>query len=216
VLLIGHGSAQGGEARFNLPGPDLTAADFGQLLARFSTQRVALVNAASASGDFVVALSAPNRTIITATRGASEKNETVFGGYFVKAFAGEVADTDKDGQVSLLEAFSYARREVERFYQSENRLQTEHALLDDNGDGEGSRDPDASATDGANARRFLLGLGRTDGRASGPCDDPGRPSSAPSGSAWKRKSRAIALAGDPWTARPTKASWSACWSNWPW
>jgi hypothetical protein len=171
ILLLGHGSSQGGEARLSLPGPDLAAADFDRLLDRLPSQRVALVNAASASGDFVAPLSAPNRTIITATRSAGEKNETIFAEYFVGAYAGDRADTDKDGQVSLLEAFIFARREVERFYQSENRLQTEHALLDDNGDGEGSRDPDPAAGDGANARRFLLAGARAAQHASGQCAD---------------------------------------------
>jgi hypothetical protein len=156
ILILGHGTAQGGEARLNLPGPDMSATDFAKLLDRLSAQRVALINAASASGDFVAPLSGKNRTIVTATRSGGEKNETIFGEYFVHAFAGEGADADKDGQVSLLEAFNYARHEVARFYQSENRLQTEHALLDDNGDGEGSREPDPSTGDGATARRFVL------------------------------------------------------------
>ncbi len=157
VLLIGHGSSAGSEARFNLPGPDLTAVEWAALLAPFGAQRVAVVNAASASGDFVAGLSAKNRTVITATRSGGEKNETVFAEYFVQAFTGDGADTDKDGVVSLLEAFNYARREVERFYQGANRLQTEHALLDDDGDGSGTRDPDAAgATDGARARRLIV------------------------------------------------------------
>jgi hypothetical protein len=167
VLLIGHGSAQGGEARFNIPGPDLTAKDYARLLDAFRSQRVALVNAASASGDFVAALSKKNRVIVTATRSGGEKNETVFGGYFVQAYAADGADSDKDGKVSLLEAFEYARREVARFYESEHRLQTEHALIDDNGDGQGSREPNLAAGDGSLARRFVLVGGSAGGRVAG-------------------------------------------------
>jgi hypothetical protein len=157
VLLIGHGSAQGGEPRFNLPGPDLTGKDFAQLLDKFPSQRVALVNAASASGDFVAALSKKNRVVVTATRSGGEKNETVFAGYFVAAYSADVADADKDGKVSLLEAFDYARREIARFYESERRLQTEHAMLDDDGDGQGTREPNQATNDGAVARRFVIG-----------------------------------------------------------
>ena len=156
VVLIGHGSALGGEARFNLPGPDLTATDYAHLLDKFPSQRVALVNAASASGDFITALSRKNRIIVTATRSGGEKNETVFGEYFAAAYATDVADADKDGTVSLLEAFDYARREVQRFYESDHRLQTEHAMLDDNGDGQGSREPNPMTGDGALARRFIF------------------------------------------------------------
>lgn len=164
LLLIGHGSAAGKESRFNLPGPDLTATEWAGLLSRFSAQRLAVVNAASASGDFIGALSAKNRTVVTATRSGGEKNETVFAEYFVQAFAGDGADTDKDGRVSVLEAFNFARREVERFYQSANRLQSEHAMLDDDGDGVGTRDPETGGKDGALARRLVIGgtAGRRD------------------------------------------------------
>ena len=155
ILVIGHGSAQGEDARVSVPGPDITAADFARLLKRFAAQKVAFVNAASASGDFVRALSGANRAVVTATKSGMERNETVFGRFFVQAFADDVADVDKDGRVSLLEAFTYARREVARTYEEGGRLLTEHAQLDDNGDGVGSAEPDGRA-DGALARSFFL------------------------------------------------------------
>ena len=89
ILLIGHGGAQGGESRFNLPGPDMTAADFAPLLAALSGRQVVFVNTASASGDFVKALSAKGRTIVTATKSAMERNQTEFPSYFVQAFSEE-------------------------------------------------------------------------------------------------------------------------------
>jgi hypothetical protein len=115
-------------------------------------------------------LSKKNRTIVTATRSGGEKNETVFADYFVRAYAAEGADTDKDGRVSVLEAFDYARREVARFYEGEHRIQTEHALLDDNGDGTGSREPNGAAGDGAVARRFVLVGGSAGRRVGDPAD----------------------------------------------
>ena len=135
VLLIGHGSHEGAESRLNLPGPDITAAGISRILADARSRRVVLVNAASGSGDFVGALAAPGRTIITATKSSAERNETQFAQHFVAAFAGAGADTDKDGRTSVLEAFEYARREVTRVYASDNRLLTEHAVLDDGADG---------------------------------------------------------------------------------
>jgi hypothetical protein len=129
ILLIGHGSSDSQGARVNLPGPDMTAAELASLLDLFTTQRVVVVNTASASGDYQQPLAGRNRAIITATRSGMQRNETVFGGFFVEAFAGEGADVDKDGQVSVLEAFEYARNEVERHYQVGNRLQTEHSVL---------------------------------------------------------------------------------------
>jgi len=156
ILLIGHGSFQGDESRLSLPGPDMSSADFAAILDKFTAQQVALINTASASGDFIKDLSGPNRTIVTATSSPLERNETTFCEYFVEAFARDVADVDKDERISVLEAFQYARQEVERAYEGQGRLLTEHAMLDDNGDGEGSAEPDPGESDGALARQFFL------------------------------------------------------------
>jgi hypothetical protein len=157
LLLIGHGSHAGSESRFNLPGPDLTAAELGVMLQPLSGRQVAVVNAASASGDFLPALSAKNRVVVTATKSSYERNETLFPRYFVAAFTTPGADTDKDERVSLLEAFVYAKREVARAYETDTRLPTEHAMLDDDGDRRGSAEPDPRIGDGSLARRFIVG-----------------------------------------------------------
>ncbi len=156
ILLIGHGSVNGEESRFNLPGPDITAAQFAEHLARFATQTVVLANTSSASGEFVSVLSGPNRVILTATKTGFERNETIFGQFFVEAFAEDGADVDKDERISVLEAFNYARLQVARTYEADKRLLTEHAVLDDNADGEGSTEPDPDASDGALARGLFL------------------------------------------------------------
>ena len=160
VVLVGHGSYTNGESRFNLPGPDLTAEDFALHLDQLSERRVAFANLASSSGEFVKALSGAGRAIVTATRTGRERNETVFGGYFIEAFSGETADLDRDGRVSLWEAFEFARTEVTREYATSNRIATEHAVLDDNGDGEGSSEL-VDAVDGALARTMFLALDPT-------------------------------------------------------
>jgi hypothetical protein len=157
LILIGHGSHAGSDSRFNLPGPDLTAAELGVMLEPLRAMQVAIVNAASASGDFLPVLSARNRVVVTATKSSYERNETLFPQFFVAAFAKAGADTDKDERVSLLEAFTYAKREVARAYETDSRLPTEHAMLDDDGDRRGSADPDPRAGDGAVARRFIIG-----------------------------------------------------------
>lgn len=167
LILIGHGSHAGSDSRFNLPGPDLTAAELGVMLEPLKAMQVAVVNTASASGDFLPVLSARNRVVITATKSSYERNETLFPQYFVAAFATPGADTDKDGRVSLLEAFTYAKREVVRAYETDSRLATEHALLDDDGDRRGSAEPDPRAGDGAVARRFIIGAGTATVAAAG-------------------------------------------------
>ena len=156
LVLIGHGAGEGAESRLSIPGPDLTASDFARLLARLATQRVAVLNLTSASGDMLAMLSAPNRVVITATKTSLERNESHFATHFVRAYAVDGADTDKDGRLSLLEAFRYAVAETKRVYESENKILTEHAQLDDDGDKAGSPAPDGRSGDGLVARRFFL------------------------------------------------------------
>lgn len=155
IALIGHGAGDGADTRLSLPGPDLTAADFQRLLSLFPTQPVAVLALMSASGDAIGALSAPNRVVITATRTAYERNEARFPAQFVKALAEDVADADKDGRVSLFEAYRFAARETKRGYDDTQKLQTEHSLLDDDGDGQGTDAPTGRG-EGALARRFFL------------------------------------------------------------
>lgn len=155
VVLFGHGSSQGGASRFNLPGPDMTAEDFARVLAP-AKGAVVFVNTSSASGEFVKALSGPNRVVITATKSAREQNETYFPEHFVKALTSDEGDTDKDGRVSMLEAFTYARREVERIFEQGNRIASEHPQLDDDGDGVAHSDASANGPDGKRARSIYL------------------------------------------------------------
>lgn len=154
VFLIGHGSFDGKEAKFNLVGPDLSAADYNQLLSALPTRRIVLFNMSSASGEFVKSLSAKGRIIVTATRNGQETNATRFAGFFITALKATDGDTDQDGHTSVLEAFVYANRLTEEFYKRAGRLATEHALLDDNGDGVGREK--AEAGEGLLARATYL------------------------------------------------------------
>lgn len=156
IVLFGHGATQETTPRFNVPGPDISAEDFRMALAPLRDVAVVFVNTASASGDFVKPLAGANRTIITATRSGREQNETLFPGHFVAALTADGADGDKDGRINLLEAFTYARREVERIFEQGNRLVTEHALLEDDGDGVGHPDASEKGPDGPRARTIFL------------------------------------------------------------
>ena len=135
VVLIGHGTFDGRNASFNLPGPDLTVADWEKLLAKLSKQRVAFVNTAPASGAFLPSIAGPGRVIVTATKTGGERNETRFAEFFVTAFGDAAADSDRNGHVSVLEAFNYAKDKVVRAFQADGLLLTEHATLDDGADG---------------------------------------------------------------------------------
>jgi hypothetical protein len=154
VFLIGHGSFDGKESKFNLVGPDLAATDYNALLSALPTKRVVVLNMASASGEFVKSLSAKGRIVITATKSGQETNATRFPGFFIAALNAPDADTDQDGHTSLLETFVYANRLTADFYTRAGRLATEHALLEDNGDGVGREK--AEAGEGLLARATYL------------------------------------------------------------
>ena len=157
IVLFGHGTFAAKVAKFNLTGPDMTAADFAPLLAKMKSKRVVLANTTSASGPFVEALSGPGRVIVAATRTGGEMFATLFGGPFVEAFGLETADADRDGKISILEAFEHAKRSVAASYQREGLMATEHAVLDDNGDKEGSLEPGRQAKDGQSASVLAIG-----------------------------------------------------------
>ncbi|HEV8168746.1 MAG TPA: hypothetical protein VGP59_05340 [Pyrinomonadaceae bacterium] len=137
VFLIGHGSFDGKESKFNLVGPDLSASEYNVLLSSLPVRRVVVFNMSSASGEFIKSLAAKGRIVITATRNGQETNATRFAGFFISALNAADADTDQDGHTSVLEAFVYANRLTADFYKRAGRLASEHALLDDNGDGVG-------------------------------------------------------------------------------
>lgn len=143
VFLIGHGTYDGKESKFNLVGPDLLASEYNALLSSLPTKRIVVFNMASASGEFVKSLSAKGRIVITATKSGQETNATRFAGFFIAALNATDADTDQDGHTSVLETFVYASRLTADFYTRAGRLATEHALLEDNGDGVGREKPEA-------------------------------------------------------------------------
>jgi len=156
VVLIGHGSGSGEESRVSIPGPSLTAADYRRLLETLAPRQVALVNAASASGDFIPVIAGDGRIVVTATRSAQQRNATIFGRHFVEAFTGDGADLDRDGRVSLLEAFEYARQETERHFRDRGLISSEQALLEDRSDGRGVALPTEDPEVGLLASRFFL------------------------------------------------------------
>ncbi len=157
LLLLGHGNFDGSDYRYNLKGPDLTGSELSTLLDRFPSQPIVLVCTTPASGALIPMLSRKNRVILTATKNGYEGNETVFARFFVESFQTRETDSDKNGQVSLLEAYSFAQRKVKEWYREKNWLATEHSRLDDNGDGVGSALPAVGSVDGSFAGRVTLG-----------------------------------------------------------
>lgn len=167
LVLIGHGTWYRDVARFNLRGPDVSASELNDWLAPCRRPLV-VINCASSSAPFLNRLSGPDRVLVTATRSGAEQNFARFGDYLSAAIGNPEADLDHDDQVSLLEAFLLASSATQRFYQDEGRLATEHALLDDNGDGLGTPGDffrgtrairpakDGSPLDGSLARRLHL------------------------------------------------------------
>ena len=140
LILIGHGSFDGIDYKFNLVGPDMTAAEIASLCNRISARRQLIVDTTSASGGAISAFQRPGRAVIAATKSGTEKNATVFARYWVEAFQDPAADTDKSDSVSAMEAFAYAAKKTAAFYDSQKRLATEHAVFNDVGHGEPVRE----------------------------------------------------------------------------
>jgi hypothetical protein len=153
-VLIGHGTYDGADAKFNLVGPDLEAGEWAGLLDTLPG-RVVFVNASSASFPFLERLKGDRRIVITATDSAAQRFDTVFPEYFIAAFREAAADIDKNERVSIWEAFAYAAAGVRRYYQQHGQLATERPLLDDTGDGIG-REASAQGEDGSMASRTYL------------------------------------------------------------
>ena len=154
VLMIGHGSFDGTEAKFNLVGPDLSSAEWGALLKPLPGQ-IVVVDTTAASFPFLEHLAGPRRVVITATDSVAQRFDTVFPEYFVKALTDASADIDKNGRVSVWEAFTAASMAVRRYYTQRGQLATERALIDDNGDGIG-REAGGEGTDGSASSRLYF------------------------------------------------------------
>jgi hypothetical protein len=131
LMLIGHGTFDG-DYKFNLPGPDISAAELAALLNKIPATRQLVVNMTSASGGSTEALKKDNRIVITATKTGTEKNATVFARFWAEALRDPSADLDKNGTVSALEAFQFAERKTKAFYDDLKRIATEHPMLQDN------------------------------------------------------------------------------------
>jgi hypothetical protein len=140
LILIGHGSFDGVEYKFNLVGPDVTAAEIAAMCDRIRSHRQLIVDTTSASGGAVQALERPGRAVIAATKSGTEKNATVFARYWVQALQDPSADSDKSESVTAMEAFHYATQKTSAFYDAEKRLATEHAVFNDSGHGEPVRE----------------------------------------------------------------------------
>jgi hypothetical protein len=159
VLLIGHGSGEGDAARFNLVGPDLQVTEWADLL-KGLPGRLVFVDTTGASFAFLHALAGKERVVLTATDSAAQQFETVFPEFFVKAFGDQAADADKNGRISIWEAFAYASAQTKDWYEQHGRLATERALLDDTGAGIG-REASVPGPDGELARVTYLDLHNT-------------------------------------------------------
>ena len=149
LTLIGHGSFDGVEYKFNLVGPDVSAADLAAMCDKVPARRQLVVNTTSASGGSIAALERPGRAVIAATKTGTEKNATVFARYWVEALEDPTTDVDKSESISAMEAFQYAERKTAAFYESQKRLATEHAVFEDTGHGEAVRVSAAQGREGA-------------------------------------------------------------------
>jgi hypothetical protein len=156
VFLIGHGTYDGQDYKFNIQGPDITAVELASLMDKVPAQRQLIVNMTSCSGGSIDQLRRPNRIVIAATKTGSEKNATNFARYFAEALREPAADTDKNESISALEAFRYAQTKTTEFFDTQKRLATEHSVIEDTGKGAGERTATAENGEGKLAGSFTV------------------------------------------------------------
>jgi hypothetical protein len=155
LLLIGHGTFDGVSYKFNVPGPDLTAVELRSWLDKIPGRQL-VVNMTSCSGAALADLRRENRVVITATRSGTERMATVFSRYFAEALRDPSSDVDKNDVISALEAFRFADQRTTRFFETQKRVATEHALLEDTGKADGVRNPSPDNGQGLLAARFAV------------------------------------------------------------
>lgn len=156
LMMIGHGSFDESDYKFNLPGPDITGTELANLLDQIPAKHQLVVNMTSASGGSLVSLEKPGRVVITATKSGTEKNATYFTRFWVEGLRDPTADTDHNDVISALEAFRYAEQKTAKFFETQNRLATEHAMIEDTGKGEGVKAPSPENGQGLTAGHFAL------------------------------------------------------------
>ncbi len=156
LMLIGHGSFDGNDYKFNIPGPDITGTELSNLLDKIPSKHQLVVNMTSASGGSLVSLQKPGRVVIAATKSGTEKNVTYFARYWIEALRDPSSDSDKNEAISALEAFKYAEQKTAKFFETQNRLATEHALMEDTGKGDGTRAPGPENGEGLVASHFTV------------------------------------------------------------
>jgi hypothetical protein len=130
VVLIGHGTYDGENYRFNLPGPDLTDSELARLFDELPARDQLIINASSASGAVVERWRKPRRVVITATKNGGERTATRFAQYWAEAVASEAADTNKDQVVTAAEAYAFATDRIEAAFKAETSMATEHARME--------------------------------------------------------------------------------------
>lgn len=160
VTLIGHGTFDGVDYKFNIPGTDITGVELGGLLDRIPANRQLVMNGTSCSGASIEFLRRPNRIVIAATKTGTEKNATVFARYWAEALRDPATDIDKNDAISALEAFHFAQRKTKEFFDTQKRLATEHSVLEDTGKGSGvaatGNAPDPDTGEGRLAANFTV------------------------------------------------------------
>ena len=159
IVLIGHGTFDGRVARFNLRGPDISAEELAEWISD-AERPIAVINCSSCSSPFINAISGVDRVVISATKDGNESQFCRFGQFMAEAISGTDGDLDRDGQTSLLEAWLYASRRTDEFYESEGRLATEHSLLEDSGDRLGVR---TNVFEGVRVKPTVDGKEKVDG-----------------------------------------------------
>ncbi|HZL89116.1 MAG TPA: hypothetical protein VFB96_12125, partial [Pirellulaceae bacterium] len=142
VIVLGHSHYDGRYSWLNVPGDDIHQLDFGRLFEPLRCREQVFFITTPVSGYYLKSLAMPGRIVITATEPDLEVNETLYPHKLARALSGAVSygemEMDRDGNLTLLDLYLWIAKDTAQEYNAGMLISTEHALIDDNGDGRGS------------------------------------------------------------------------------
>jgi len=155
---VGQANIVANKLRLNLPGKDITHEQLAKWINEIKASSTLIVLDCPGAGLAAKAMAGKKRIVVCSCT-SSQHYSTQFSKYFIPALIDNKSDTNNDGKVSLLEAFTSASEQLDNFYRQRYLLKTETPVLEDNGDGLPSQHPwkyKQDNKDGLAASKFFL------------------------------------------------------------
>lgn len=142
LFLLGHAQLYEARSTFNVQGIDFDGTELASWMKPIQCLNRVFWITTPVSGFWLKPLSGPCTTVISATEPDLEFTATEMPYALADIVAGSngaqpLNDIDEDGKLTMLDLYLAVNLEIHQRFRTAERLQTEHAQLDDNGDGIG-------------------------------------------------------------------------------